>query len=102
MGIHFLLAFVILAWLVGVALSAVALALAILAPARRFHLIPILAGFGMIVGYLGFGHWTPFSLFPQIGYTWSSGDFQISLASSWFFLVPLIVGVVALLVAIAK
>jgi hypothetical protein len=100
MTIHAQLAVVIVAWILGLACSALAIVFAVLDPLRRFGLSLILAGIAMVLGYLGFGHGTPFSFIPQIGYTWSSGDVQISLRSSWFFLAPLVLGTAAIVVAI--
>ena len=102
MSIHTLLAIVIAAWLISMVSSVAALILAILDPLGRFRLSLALAGAAMIIGYLGFGHWTPFRFFPQIGYTWSSGDFKVSLSSSSFFLASLVLGTAAMLLAIAN
>jgi hypothetical protein len=99
---YFLLAIAIVAWIVSTLVSVGALVMALVAPSRRFRLVLALASIGMFVGYLGFGRWTPFSFFPQIGYTWTNDDFRISLASGWFFLAPLVLGTVSLLLAIAK
>ena len=96
--LHALLAIVIVVWVISTVISGAALVLAIVDPLRRFRLWMIFACVAICVGYLGFGRWTPFSFFPQIGYTWSSGDFRISLSSSWFFLVPLVLGATALLI----
>lgn len=102
MTIYIMLTIAIMAWLVSMACSALAIVFAVLDPLRRFRLSLILAGIAMGFGYLGFGHWTPFSFFPQIGYTWSSGDVQISLSSSWFFLAPLVLGTMAMVLAIGN
>ena len=100
MSLYTLLAIVIVAWLVSMASAAVAFVFAALDPLRRFRLSLILAGIAMGIGYLGFGHGTPFSPFPQIGYARSSGDVQFSLSSSWFFLAPLVLGAMAMVLAI--
>jgi hypothetical protein len=102
MTIQAQLTIVAVTWLISMVISAAALFLAIMDPLRRFGLLLILASAAMCVGYLGFGRWTPFLFFPQIGYTWSSGDFQISLSSQWFFLMPLVLGTTALFIGVGK
>ncbi len=98
MTIKILMAVVSLAWMTSTALAVAALVLAILSPSIRFRLVVIFASVAVGLAYLGFGRWTPFKFFPQIGYTWSSGNFQISLQSSWFFVAPMVLGLAALVV----
>jgi hypothetical protein len=99
MPVYLLLAIVILMWVIACISSVVAIILLI--ARRRPPVLPVaLALVATAIGYLGFGRWSPFRFFPQIGYTWSSGDFEIRLRSSWFFLVPLALGLAALLLAI--
>ncbi len=100
MNIHILLTIVIAAWCVGMATSLAALALALACPRRRFALSASVAAFAVVIGWLGVGRWTPVPSFPQIGYTWCSDTFEISLKSSWFFVGPLLLGSVALLLTI--
>jgi hypothetical protein len=102
MNIQALLAIVIGVWVIDFIMSVIALILAIMNLPRRFGLVMTLAGIAMLVGYLGFGRWTPFPFFPQIGYTWSSGDIRISLSSSWFFMAPLVLGLGATLIALVN
>ena len=102
MKVHALLAIVIGTWGASLMIAGAALVLAVVNPLRRFRLLLSLAGAAIGLGYLGFGRWTPFSFFPQIGYTWSSGEFRISLSSSWFFLVPIVMGATALLIGMGQ
>jgi hypothetical protein len=51
-----------------------------------------LALIAVAIGYLGFGRWSPFRFFPQVGWMWSEGDEEIYLASGWFFVAPLLLG----------
>jgi hypothetical protein len=90
------------AWLVGTISAVVALVLAILNPARHFALLVILAAVALIVGFLGFGHGVPISSIPQLGFTYSRGDFEYSLSSSWFFIAPLLLGPAAVFVAVTR
>ena len=94
-----LIAVVAVVWLASASMAVAAFVLALLNPHRRFRRVLVLASLALVGGYLGFGRFTPFSFFPQIAYTWSSGDVQISLSSTWFFLVPLILAAAALTIA---
>jgi hypothetical protein len=83
---------VLASWILGVAAALCALWLALKRPPHRLSLP--LATLSLAIGYLGFGHWSPFRFFPQVGWMYTSGDFSIHLASSWFFVVPLVLSVV--------
>ena len=95
-----LIAILILTWLLSVVSSVLALVFSCFKSGRRFALSVVLAVIAMVIGYLGLGHWTPFSLFPQVAYVWSSDSFEFSIVSSWFFVAPLGLGAIALVLAI--
>jgi hypothetical protein len=48
------------------------------------------------------GVWTPFSLWPQISYNFSAGGVQRSIDFRWPFILPLVLGAVALLLVVRK
>jgi hypothetical protein len=89
-------------WLLTFACSIVAIALAILARPRQLLWSALLAVAAALVSTMGLTAWTPFGFFPEIGYTWSNGPFEVSVRSSWLFVVPLLIGVVALFLAAWK
>src|SRR2546426_3520785 len=93
---------IIASCLLSMASSVLAFVFSLRTPPRRFWPSVLLACIAMAIGYVGFDHWTPFSFFPQIGYTWSSDSFQFSFASNWFFAAPLLLGTIGLLLAIWK
>ena len=102
MHIYALLAIVILSWLAACACSIAAI---VLVAARRpgpGWLAAALAAAATAIGCLGFGRWSPFRFFPQLGYSWSSDSFELSIQSSWFFVAPLALGMAALLLAVWK
>ena len=86
-------------WLVTFACSVLAIVLASLARGRNLSWSAFLAVAAAVVSIMGLTAWTPFGFFPEFGYTWSNGPFEVSVRSGWFFLVPLLVGVLALFVA---
>jgi len=47
------------------------------------------------IGAVGF--WTPFSFWPELAYTWANDSFSITIVFSWFFLAPMALAGVALL-----
>ncbi len=52
-----------------------------------------LALIAIAIGVVGF--WTPFSMWPRLAYTWANGDFSVTIDFSWFFALPLLLGVLA-------
>jgi hypothetical protein len=97
-----LLCIVLASWLLSVAASLSALFLILGDHVRRPGLCLALSSVALAIGYLGFGDWSPFHFFPQVGWMYSSGDFHIHIASSWFFVVPLVLGGVAMTLAIRR
>jgi hypothetical protein len=79
--------------------AVVAVVLAFLLRPRRvlWSLVPAVPT--VVISFLGVTGWTPFGSFPEIGYTWSSGPIEVSVRSGWLFLIPLLVGTVAPVVA---
>jgi hypothetical protein len=88
--------------LLTLACSVVAAGLAL--PARPRHLgwSAGLAVAAALVSTMGLTAWTPFGFFPEIGYAWSNGRFEVSVRSGWLFLVPLLVATAALALAAWK
>lgn len=70
------------------------------APVRWFWVWLLMAAGAIGIGYLGY--WTPVSIWPQIQYSWTNGNFSIHLDSRWFFIVPLLLGPVALVLVIRR
>ena len=64
-------------------------------PSRQLFALA-LACVALAIGYLGFGRWSPFRFFPQVGWMWSEGDEEIYIASGWFFVAPLLLGTASL------
>src|SRR5262245_9242706 len=91
---------VVATWLMATASSVVAIFLGVQPSNRRLRLAMVLAITAMVIGYLGFGRWSPFRFFPQVGYAYTSNTFEFQLASSWFFVGPLVLGAAALLLAV--
>jgi hypothetical protein len=85
-----------IAWFVALASGIGAILISIEDARPRPGLGATLAFVALAIGYLGFGRWSPFHFFPQVGWTWSEGDERIYLASGWFFVAPLLLGVAAL------
>jgi hypothetical protein len=81
-------------WLTSIAGCAVALILNRRAPPKWLGLSMVLALFALTVGYLGL--WTPFSFVPRIWYGWASGDYSLQIDLNRFFIVPLVLGSLAL------
>ena len=79
--------------------AVVAVALAFLLRPRRVLWSSLPAVATIVVSFMEVTGRTPFGVFPEIGYTWSSGPVELSLRSGWLFLIPLLVGIVALVVA---
>lgn len=85
--------------LLTLACSVLSLVLAIRARPRNSRWSAALAAAAVMVSIMGLVAWTPLGSFPEVGYTWSNGAFEISARSGWLFLVPLLVGTVALVLA---
>ena len=82
-------------WLASIAGCAVALILNRRAPPKWPVVSLMLAVVALTVGCIGF--WTPFSRVPRIVYTLSNDDFRFRVDLNRFFVVPLVVGLFALL-----
>jgi hypothetical protein len=67
-------------------------------PLRRFWFRSGSAIGAMGVGAVGL--WMPFSLWPDLAYTWTHGSFSIEISLSWFFVAPLLLGAIALVLVI--
>src|SRR5262245_33480047 len=93
---------VVVTWLIATASSVLAIFFGLRPSNRRLRLAPVLAIAALTIGYLGFGRWSPFRFFPQVGYAYTSNNFEVQVASSWLFLGPLILGTAGLLVSIWK
>ena len=94
-----LIAIVVVTWLIAIVSSLAAMFFAVRLVDRRRRLAAVLASIAMALGYVGFGHWSPFRFFPQIGYAYTSATFAIQLASSWFFVGPMFLGAAGLVMA---
>ncbi len=90
------LAIVTIAWFVALAAALRAIFISIEDVPPRSGLAVSLALVALSIGYLGFGRWSPFRFFPQVGWMWSEGDKTIYLASGWFFVAPILLGMTAL------
>ena len=92
--------FLAVLWLLGLAGCGVTLVAGRRGSPRWFlgSLLCALAGIG--IGYLGV--WTPFSLWPQISFSFPVGGSQWSIDCRWPFFAPLVLGAVALLLVIRK
>jgi len=97
-----LILIVLVAWLASLSASVWAILLALSDDERRCALAIAPAALALTIGYLGFGHWSPFRFFPQIGWMYTSGDFRIHIASSWFFVAPLLIGGAAFALVILR
>jgi hypothetical protein len=69
---------------------------------RHFLASILTAIVAITVGTMGFTAWSPFGLFPEIGYSWANGSFQISVRSGWFYIVPLVLGAMGLILALKR
>jgi len=87
---------VTISWFVALAFAIAAILISLEEEPRRTVLAATLASVALTIGYLGFGRWSPFRFFPQVGWIWSEGDERIYLASGWFFVAPLLLGSVAI------
>ena len=102
MHMNALLAIVIVSWIVASGSSVVAIVLAVGRSVGRAWPSIALAFIATGIGYLGYGRWSPFKFFPQLGYSYSSDSFNIYISSSWFFVAPLALGLATLLLAVWK
>jgi hypothetical protein len=84
------------AWFVALASGISAILISVEDTRPRPGLTATLAFVALAIGYIGFGRWSPFHFFPQVGWMWSEGDERIYLASGWFFVAPLLLGLAAL------
>lgn len=89
-------------WIAAFACSISAILLVFLGRSRYFWLSVSLAVVSVVIGGMGVSTWTPFGYFPEIGYTWSSDTFEFSIRSRWLFIIPLMLGGVAVLLALWK
>ena len=90
------LVIVTIAWFLALASAIAAIFISIEDAPSRPGLAATLAFVALAIGYFGFGPWSPFRFFPQVGWMWSEGDERIYLASGWFFVAPLLLGTTAL------
>ena len=91
---------VIVLWLVAFVAALLAVLFLVLGERRRWWLPGLLALTGTAIGVMGLASWTPFVSFPEIGYTRSSGTFEISLRSRWLFTAPVVLGGIGLVLAL--
>jgi hypothetical protein len=85
-----------IAWFLALASAIGAIFVSLEETPPRPGLAAILALGALVIGYLGFGRWSPFRFFPQVGWMWSEGDERVYLASGWFFVAPILLGSTAL------
>jgi len=76
--------------------SVVAITLAFLARPGQLIWPLLLALIALFVSTMGLTAWTPFGSFPEVG--WTNGE--VSIRSGPLFLVPLVLGAIALPVAV--
>jgi hypothetical protein len=84
-------------WLASIIGVVIAIALSCRASPKRLVPSFVLALFALAAGYLGL--WTPFSFLPRIAYSWANGDYRLDIDVNQFFIVPLVLGLVALVLA---
>lgn len=48
------------------------------------------------------GMWPPFSLWPRLEYSWTNGASSVTIDFSWFYVVPLVLGVVGLALLVQR
>ncbi len=82
--------------------SVLAVVLAFVGRPGRLKWPALLGITASLVGTMGLIAWTPFGSFPEIGYTWSNGAFEVSFRSGWLFVAPLVLGIFSLLLAMRK
>jgi hypothetical protein len=87
-------------WLFSVLSSVSAVLVLFWRQGRHLWLSWALAITGATVGAMGFFSWTPFGFFPGFGYSRSSDTYEFSVQSNWLFILPLVLGVVAGLLAL--
>ena len=83
-------------WLLGLLAGGLALRGSRRKPAKRLWLWFILAAAAIGIGAIGF--WKPFSLWPDL--SWSSSTSSVRIDFSWFFLAPMVLGAIALLLVL--
>src|SRR5436190_1371061 len=86
------LAFLGAVWLGGVLAGVFAIRASSRQSLWRFWVLFLVA---LGIGAVGF--WTPFSFWPELAYTWANDSFSITIVFSWFFLAPMALAGVALL-----
>lgn len=84
-------------WVASLAGCAGALALSRRDPPKWPLLSATLAVITLAIGCIGL--WTPFAVLPRIAYSWTNGNFRLSLDLNEFFVVPLVLGLLAVLLA---
>jgi hypothetical protein len=92
--IYVLFAFAAILWLFSLAAGVFALLCSCLAPSRwRFWVAVVLSGLVIVMGYLGATHF-------HVTYSRTVNNSHWSIDSRWFFIVPLVLGALALSLAI--
>ena len=92
----------VIIWLLTFVGSVWAIVLALAARPRHLRWSACLAITASLVSTMGLTAWTPFGFFPEVGYTWSNGSLEVSIRSGWLFVAPLMLGSIALLLALWK
>jgi hypothetical protein len=79
-------------YLLTCSVSLAAVLLGVLEQRRYRGLAALLAVAAILVGGMGLSAWTPFGVFPEFGWSFANGSFNISIRSGWLFVLPLIAG----------
>jgi hypothetical protein len=85
-------------WVASLAGCAGALALSRRDPPKWPFLALTLSVLTLVVGCVGL--WTPFSVVPRVAYSWTNGGFRLYLDLNQFFVVPLVLGSLGILLAV--
>jgi hypothetical protein len=95
---------VVVLWILACASSLAAIVFTFAARIRHLWWAIFLAVTATVISMMGLTGRTPFGFFPEIDYyyTWASGASHILVRSGWLFVVPLVLGAVALVMAIWK
>src|SRR5438045_343262 len=102
MHVNILWAIVIASWIVACVSCGVSIIRLVGYPNSHMWLPVAFAFIATGLGYLGYGRWSPFRFFPQLGWMWSSDSFEVYISSSALFLAPLTLGTAALLLGVWK
>ncbi|MGO8925543.1 MAG: hypothetical protein ACLQU3_01275 [Limisphaerales bacterium] len=92
--IYVVFAIAAILWLFSIAATAVALLCSCLAPGRpRFWIAVVSSGLAILIGFLGTTRF-------HVTYSRTVNNSHWSLDSRWFFIVPLVLGALALFLAL--